>query len=185
MPLNIPCSSVPLHWNRFKMVGIFEFPIDSFFFVIGVRKFDSVKSPLKLCRFSLPNLFDYNCHHYSTRQERSQWIVFTDTNFQSTPTSSGDLEIGQGIGYSTCDKTQGTIYSIRISNSIRNQQEIWSNYLKISERIQIYTYVFHYIHNMNTSTLHKHLLYFGVSIFNFRHFYSLIAAKSWLASCKW
>ena len=44
------------------------------------------------------------------------------------------LEIGQGIGWSpagVCDKMDGIIYSVRISNVIRTKDEIWTNYMKV------------------------------------------------------
>ena len=46
--------------------------------------------------------------------------------------STYDLEIGQGIGWSSgCDKIDGIIYSVRISKVIRTKDEIWTNYMKV------------------------------------------------------
>ena len=51
--------------------------------------------------------------------------------------SPNDLEIGQGIGWSSgCDKMDGIIYSVRISNVIRTKDEIWTNYMKVGHFIK-------------------------------------------------
>ena len=52
--------------------------------------------------------------------------------------STYDLEIGQGIGWSgACDKIDGVIYSVRISKVIRTKDEIWTNYMKVGHFIKL------------------------------------------------